>query len=47
MSAAVLQKDKRQIVQTTPASLAERARGANGGGRLPLHSGDRLTRLEF
>jgi len=31
-------------MQTTAASPA---RGTNGGGRLPLHSGDRLTRLEF
>jgi Uma2 family endonuclease len=44
MSVPVLERDEQQIARTTSASPAK---STNGGGRLPLHSGDRLTRLEF
>lgn len=44
MSVPVLERDKQPIAQTTATSPAK---SPNGGGRLPLHSGDRLTRLEF
>ncbi|HSN78321.1 MAG TPA: Uma2 family endonuclease [Anaerolineae bacterium] len=47
MTVPVLQRDEQQMTQIAPASLARGATGTNGGGRLPLHSGDRLTRLEF
>ena len=44
MSVSVLDRDEQQKARTTPVSPAK---STNGGGRLPLHSGDRLTRLEF
>ncbi len=44
MSVPVLERDEQQIARTLSISPAK---STNGGGRLPLHSGDRLTRLEF
>ncbi len=44
MSVAVLERDQQQIPRTLPTSPVK---NSNGGGRPPLHSGDRLTRLEF
>ena len=44
MSAAVLERENRRVLPNTATASAV---GFNGGGRPPLHSGDRLTRLEF
>lgn len=44
MGVSVLERGEQHIIRATPIAPSK---SANGGGRLPLHSGDRLTRLEF
>lgn len=44
MSVATVEREEQRM---TPLKAALSVRGSNGGGRPPLHSGDRLTRLEF
>lgn len=44
MSVVVLERDTQRVM---PKTAGAPAAGSNGGGRPPLHSGDRLTRLEF
>jgi Uma2 family endonuclease len=44
MSVATVEREEQRM---TPPKAPPSVRGSNGGGRPPLHSGDRLTRLEF
>lgn len=44
MSVVVLEREKERM---TPPQATPPVSGSNGGGRSPLHSGDRLTRMEF
>ncbi len=44
MSVVILERYTQRVMPNTEGAPAA---GSNGGGRPPLHSGDRLTRLEF